>query len=139
MGTSPARTMKLRKVPGLPAAIVGPASVCPGATGIQFSTTGLAGVTYNWVVPADATITNWQGTAAITVTWGNAAGNISVSASNVCGVSAFGSKAVSRLACDLVTPAQAQMVQAEPGANKLDVKLWPNPARDVLMVTLDAL
>jgi Secretion system C-terminal sorting domain len=64
-------------------------------------------------------------------------GRVRVSATNVCGVSAFKSKAVSLLTCDLVTPAQAETVQAEPGANKLDVKLWPNPARDVLMITLD--
>jgi hypothetical protein len=138
VGTSAARTMMLRKIPALPAAIVGPTSVCPGQTGVKFSTTGLAGVTYTWQVPAGANIISGQGTAAITVNWGTAAGNVRVSAGNVCGVSAFRSKSVSLLSCStLITMAQAEQTEEAKPENKLAVNLWPNPARDVLMVTLN--
>jgi hypothetical protein len=34
--------------------------------------------------------------------------------------------------------AQAEQVEEAKAENKLAVNLWPNPARDVLMVTLDA-
>jgi len=138
MGTSTVRTMMLRTKPATPAAITGPASVCPDAAGIKFSTTALAGVTYQWTVPAGATITSGQGTASITVTWGTAAGNVRVSAGNVCGTSGLSSKAIGLLSCStLITMAQAEEIQAELAETKLAVSLWPNPARDVLMVTLD--
>jgi hypothetical protein len=136
MGTGTARTMMLRTSPSTPAAIVGPASVCSGQTGVIFSTTGIAGVTYNWLVPAGAIITNGEGTAAITVTWGTAAGNVLVSAANNCGVSANRSLAVTLANC--ITLTMAEELQAEPAENNLSITLWPNPARNVLMVTLDA-
>ena len=138
MGTSTARTMMLRTKPATPIAITGPASVCPGAVDVVFSTTAIAGVTFNWVVPVGATITNGQGTAAITVNWGTVAGNVLVSAGNICGLSGNRAKMVGLLSCSTtITMAQAEKVPEDQVNDHLEVKLWPNPARDVLMVTLN--
>jgi hypothetical protein len=138
VGTGAARTMMLRTIPAIPAAIVGPEMVCPGQTGIKFSTTGLAGVTYNWIVPTGATITNGQGTATITVTWGTVAGNVRVSAENICGVSSQRNKSVGMQICpSTITMAKAEELGLAPEESNLAVKLWPNPVRDVLMITLE--
>ena len=59
--------------------ISGPSTVCTG-TQVNFSIPAVTGVTNTWTVPPDATITAGQGTDAITVQWGVAAGFVSVNA-----------------------------------------------------------
>jgi large repetitive protein len=61
-------------------AITGPSPVCVSATGVTstYTTTNVAGHTYNWTV-AGGTIAGGQGTNTITVTWTTAgAGSVSV-------------------------------------------------------------
>ncbi len=67
-------------------AITGTTPLCPNAVGIIYSITNTIGSTYNWTVPAGATITAGQGTNAITVTFGTTAGNVSVTETSACGV-----------------------------------------------------
>jgi len=133
-GSGAQQSINVTGKPAFPSPISGPVSVCPSATGLQYSTPAVAGVTYNWTVPNGATITAGQGTAAITVNWGTVAGQIRVAGSNACGSSAYRSLSVSLLSC----PAAITMAKSEEVAGEaLKVSLWPNPARDVLMVTLD--
>ncbi len=76
--------------PAVPSVITGNASVCPGTTGISYSVTNVAGVSYTWTVPFGWTVTSGAGTNAITVTTGSFGQNglISVTAGNSCGTSA---------------------------------------------------
>ena len=66
-------------------AITGVTPVCPTQTGVVYSVTNVAADTYNWTVPAGATITAGQGTNQITVNWGGIGGNVSVTQTNICG------------------------------------------------------
>jgi len=80
-------------LPLMPGTINGPSNACENAT-VSFSVVPVAGITNNWTVPPDATITFGQGTAAITVLWGSTAGTVSVDAQNSCGTSSPSSLAV---------------------------------------------
>ncbi|MBS1647302.1 MAG: gliding motility-associated C-terminal domain-containing protein [Bacteroidetes bacterium] len=88
--------------PGTP---TGPSPVCSGSTQ-TYNTTGTVGATsYNWTVPGGATINSGQGTASISVTWGSTSGNVCVTATGPCGVSAA--------AC---TPVTVNLPPASPSA-----------------------
>lgn len=53
--------------------ISGPDLVCYGSSGVVYTITGATNAaTYNWSVPAGASITAGQGTSSITVNWGTA-------------------------------------------------------------------
>ena len=85
-------------IPVRPNSISGNALACDGDI-VTYSVAALArATTYNWTVPAGATITNGQGTNIITVQYNNAfaGGSISVSASNGCGTSPERLKTVAR-------------------------------------------
>jgi hypothetical protein len=88
-GASPASTLAVTvsPLPATPGPISGPTEVCYNTT-VNYSIAAIAGLTNNWTVPADATITSGQGTAAITVQWGVTSGSVSVTAQNSCGNSA---------------------------------------------------
>lgn len=87
--------------PSIPSAITGGTQVCAGSTQ-TYSVTNTAFVNYAWTVPAGWVINSGQGTSSITVTVGNAAGNITVTPSNECGTGPAQSKAVT---VDLAIPA----------------------------------
>lgn len=72
-------------VPPVTSTITGANPVCPNATGIVYSVTNTPGSTYNWSVPAGATITAGQGTNSITVDFGASGGTISCTETNGCG------------------------------------------------------
>jgi len=75
--------------PAAPGAITGNDTVCGGTVGELYSIAAVAGATaYNWTVPAGATIASGQGADSITIDWGSASGNVSVTASNSCDSSA---------------------------------------------------
>ncbi len=130
------KSVSVSSKPSFPAAITGPVSVCPSATGLQYSTTPVAGVTYNWTVPGGAVITGGQGTATVTINWGTVAGQVKVAALNACGSSAYRGLSVSLLTC---APGAITMAKAEPSetGEKLRFQVSPNPAGEILMVTLD--
>ena len=62
--------------------ITGSTSVCANATGLTYSVTNVADVSYSWTVPTGWTITAGQGTNSITATARTASGNVSVTLSN---------------------------------------------------------
>ena len=75
--------------PSTPGAITGNDTVCSGTAGEPYSIAVVSGAaSYNWTVPSGATVTSGQGTTSITVDFGSASGNVSVTASNSCGTSA---------------------------------------------------
>jgi gliding motility-associated-like protein len=88
-GNSGVRTAAITVGPGKPAApalITGTQDICAGTPGLAYHIAAVAGATtYAWTVPAGWIITGGQGTPAITVTAGRAAGYIAVSAANPCG------------------------------------------------------
>ena len=62
------------------------ATVCAGQAGVVYTIAAVTGATsYAWVVPSDATITSATNTNSITVTFGTAAGSVSVTPTNSCG------------------------------------------------------
>jgi hypothetical protein len=72
--------------PGTPGGLTGPVNVCGGSTGNTYTITAVPNASsYNWFVPAGATITSGQGTTGITVTMGNTSGSVYVQAVGSCG------------------------------------------------------
>jgi hypothetical protein len=71
-------------VPAQPASIAGKVLVCPGETAIYSTATVANAVSYTWDVPPGATINSGQGTNSITVTFGNAGGDVCVTAVGTC-------------------------------------------------------
>ena len=102
--------------------ITGPSVVTSGQTGVQYSLPFTAGVTYTWLVPTGATITNGQSTNIITVKFGTAGGNISVDITNACGTAPRASKAVT---IGLARPAPADQILT----TKTYFSIYPNPAQ----------
>lgn len=78
-------TVTVLTAPPVPGDINGLAATCEnGSAG--YSIAEMPNVTtYSWTVPGDATITEGQGTNAITVLWGVTPGTVSVIATNSCG------------------------------------------------------
>ena len=69
-------------VPSQPSAITGAASQCQGATLQNYSVTNVGGISYNWTVPGDWSITSGQGTNSINVTVGVNSGIVQVTPNN---------------------------------------------------------
>ncbi|MDB4655291.1 PKD domain-containing protein [Flavobacteriales bacterium] len=66
-------------------AISGPSPVCQGSGGHVYSVLNTSGSTYNWIVPAGATITSGQGSNSITVDFDTTGGQLTVVESLQCG------------------------------------------------------
>lgn len=82
-------------VPAAAGTITGPAAVCQGATGVNFSVPAIANATsYNWTLPSGATITAGSGTNSITVSFNTSAvsGNVTVAGANACATGTSSSK-----------------------------------------------
>lgn len=70
-----------------PSSITGINNVCPGISGLSYSTATVSGATYNWTVTG-GTIISGQGTNSITVNWGNGpSGNVAVTTTSQYGCS----------------------------------------------------
>lgn len=89
-GTSLVRTLTItRNTPSTPSVISGASTaVCPGSSG-TYTVTNVAGITYNWTAPANASVTGGQGTNSVTVSFSAlfTSGSITVTAGNGCGTS----------------------------------------------------
>ncbi|WP_048922255.1 T9SS C-terminal target domain-containing protein [Rufibacter radiotolerans] len=71
-----------------PAEILGETMPCGGGTQQTYSIKNpVAGVTYTWALPTGWEFVSGQGTGTVIVKAGNAAGNVSVQATNSCGTS----------------------------------------------------
>jgi beta-glucanase (GH16 family) len=70
--------------------ITGDDRIYKGETGKEYSVNvAAAGHTFNWTVPAGATITSGQGTNKITVNWGQTAGDVNVAVGSGCGTNNY--------------------------------------------------
>ena len=98
--TSPTKCLNISKSAAALSAISGNFTACPNSSS-TFSVNTVAGAaTYNWISPANSTVTAGQGTNSATVSFGsgyNATGNICVSVTSICGVT-------SALKCKTVAP-----------------------------------
>lgn len=65
--------------------IAGETTVQSNVQGLKYTVPNLVGGTFNWTVPAGATITSGQGANTITVNWGNSTGNVAVEVVGQCG------------------------------------------------------
>lgn len=110
--------------PSTPLVVGGPATVCQDSLA-SYGCPLVSDVFYIWQLPAD-----WLGTSStqnITATVGTLSGNVSVAASNVCGVSAYKSKAVTVNNCAV-------------GINEIEngvLSIYPNPASTSLNISVD--
>lgn len=89
-------TVTANSVPSTPASITGQAGGVCGATGTYSVAAVPFATTYNWTVPAGATIASGQGTTSINVSFISTfiSGNIFVNASNSCGTSGASNRTV---------------------------------------------
>lgn len=93
-GLSVIRTKNIKsRVPATPSAISGQNTGICGST-VTYSVPAVAGVNYNWVVPANASIISGQGTAAVSISFSPSFtnGNVEVNAYNNCGNSGVRSR-----------------------------------------------
>lgn len=85
-GSGSAKEVVVTADPAMPESIEGSEQPCIGSEQ-HYSVMQKPGESYTWSVPAGTTIAAGQGTNQIAVLVGSAAGNVSVHASNSCGVS----------------------------------------------------
>jgi len=94
---SPALAVTVNQMPVAAGTISGTSTVCQGTSGVAFSVAAITGATsYNWSVPAGASIESGTNTNIITVDFSLAAssGNVTVSGVNTCGTGTPSSMAV---------------------------------------------
>lgn len=123
-GDGIAKVLVVKKLaPAQPGDITGSAAPVKGSTGNVYTIASVDYATsYSWTLPAGATITSGAGTNSITVTFSAtaAAGNISVKASSVCGLSAARTLAIAPVAPG-PRPALGGVT------SKLQAEIFPNP------------
>ncbi|MEI6682634.1 MAG: cohesin domain-containing protein [Bacteroidota bacterium] len=86
--TSPSLPVTIFQMPAAAGPVTGPNLVCAGTNNVVYSVASIANaVTYDWTVPAGASITAGATTNQITVSFSLTAGtgNITVKGTNVCG------------------------------------------------------
>ena len=130
-GSSPSKTLALTRLPATPGTITGPTAVCPLQTGLAYSVTATTGLTYTWTLPGTGSVTNGQGTSAITANWGSTAGSVSVKANNACGSSSTRTLAVALNACRLALNEESIV---DPTA-----RIFPNPGSGLYQIETENL
>ena len=80
-------TLKLGATPPAPDYISGPDTVCANTSATYTIPATESATSYNWIVPAGATLVSGQNTLSIVVNWGTSSGSISVTAINSAGSS----------------------------------------------------
>ncbi|MCX6275194.1 MAG: T9SS type A sorting domain-containing protein, partial [Bacteroidetes bacterium] len=120
-GTGATRTLNVTGAPALPPVITGNNAPCANSVS-TYSTVGSTGASsYNWTVPAGATILGSPNGPSILLQWGSTSGNVSVQAVNSCGVSSFRS-----LPCVI----SCRQSQVSGSASGLNAEVYPNPATE---------
>lgn len=103
----------------------------PNAKNVQYSISEIPNATYDWSVPAGATITTGQGSNIISVDWACVSGNVSVEIGSICGTStitkpiAFDNISITSDA--LVYEDQKNVVFSVPNLNNT-IYTWTPPA-----------
>ncbi|MGN6647499.1 MAG: glycoside hydrolase family 9 protein [Cytophaga sp.] len=93
--TPSSKTITLNSVPAAAGTITGLITSCKNATGVTYSIPAIATASsYDWTLPAGASITAGATTNSITVTFATTGGNIQVTPVNTCGNGTPGSKTI---------------------------------------------
>lgn len=121
--------LTVNPLPDAASTITGPANIgiCPAVTGITFTVPAINNaVSYNWSLPAGATIVSGSGTNTITVDFLSSAssGAVVVSGVNGCG---SGDSTFMNFAVDAVTPVDICMVTVDGPSNWNNI-MWDKPA-----------
>lgn len=111
--------------PAAPGTIVGSTSVCTNAQGIYSVNTVTGATSYNWTVPADATIISGQGTNMATVKFGTDSGSVCVRSENFCDVSNY--------KCSSINVSPCAGVESVNIKNSLS--LQPNPHNGMMILS----
>ena len=136
-GSSANRTLTLTSKPARPEPVTGTFTICPSATGVAYSVSTVAGASsYNWTVPAGATLVSGQGSKNIIVDFGASflsGQSISVNTSNACGNS------INRTSAGIFTdPGACGGGTRMATSDGITLNVYPNPASDVLNVSLQS-
>ncbi|MGN6644989.1 MAG: glycosyl hydrolase family 8 [Cytophaga sp.] len=119
-------TMTIKANPAFDSSVTGPGSVNANQTTVIYSVSSQDGMTYNWTVPAGATIVSGQGTNAIVVNFGSTGGTVSVLETNPLGQTVSVSKTVT------ISTATPVLV----GSGEVQISVFPIPCNDVLNVNM---
>lgn len=94
--TSATKCITVNAQPTQPGALTGTFSVCPGQQNVAYSVPNVAGATYTWIAPTNASIDLGQGTNAVTVDFNSnfTSGDIKVTATSGCGTSGIRNKTI---------------------------------------------
>ncbi|MCB9232352.1 MAG: T9SS type A sorting domain-containing protein [Bacteroidia bacterium] len=110
--------LPIENIPSAPGTISGDNSLCINDTAV-YSVTFVNGLTYNWSAPTGATVNAGQGTNQATIIFGSNDGNVSVTATNMCGTSP---------ASDLAVTLDSCLTGLLEGLADLPAVLYPNPS-----------
>ncbi|MEY2828150.1 MAG: hypothetical protein RIQ33_8 [Bacteroidota bacterium] len=125
------------KPAALPTTLVsGNTTICStGSTEVYTVNSVLGATSYNWVVPAGASILNGQGTDSVTVSFSSSVVNgslIKVQAVNACGASAFKTATINVITCVARMASSNNVTQSQ--VKEYSTSLFPNPATNKFTV-----
>ncbi len=130
-GAGSVRQLAISGAPAQPGFIAGPNAICPGAVGVGYSVSTVAGASqYIWTVPSGAVVASGQGNKNVSVNFGLSTllnQNVQVRTSNGCGQSVIRS-----LSGINIAPQFCLRIQTDPDM----IKLYPNPSAGVLILEL---
>lgn len=130
-GNSANNCLTLQGIPNMPTAITGPTTVCTKQSNVVYKIAPVIGaINYTWKLTNQAKILSGQGTSTIVVEFLNKESEITVSASNGCGLSASQFIAVS-VGC--VTGRLA----SDEDSDSSEVSVFPNPSDDILNIKIE--
>ena len=105
--------------------IVGPSNIVPNQQNVTYTVTNNSGSSYNWTVPAGATIISGQGTNSIVVDFGANAGVVTVQESNAFGSATPVTKNVSMTSTSVLATIETNL------------SIYPNPTNQTSYITLN--
>jgi poly(3-hydroxybutyrate) depolymerase len=116
-------------VPSTPViqSVAGPVNVSPNAQGITYSIPSNPASTYNWIVPAGATIVSGQGTNAITVNFGSSGGTVQVTETNASG----------NASSSVTVNADLTAIHSY-ASSSMDIQVYPNPFSEETSLTFNS-
>lgn len=149
-GVSSARTLSVSTLnPSTPSVIdIIQVAACPIRT-YRYSLTGMPAnaQSVQWTVPANASITQGQGSSSITVIYSNAAvtGKVSAQAVNPCGTSSIRSVTVKLPVCALnrqedipYSKMSSEANDDQDATDELDMQVFPNPSAHEFSVMVNS-
>jgi large repetitive protein len=130
-GNSANNCLALQGIPSAPTTINGPLSVCAKQSNVVYSVGPIIGAnTYTWTLSNQGKILSGQGTTSIIVDFLNKDVDITVSASNGCGVSANQFRTIT-VGC--LTNRLASNEDYESN----EVSIFPNPSEEILNIKIE--